>query len=145
MTVKQISIFLENRPGQLADITKALGENNIDMRSLCIAEAAEFGIVRLIVDAPDKAAKILTDAGYICSITQVIAVVVDDEPGGLNKVLEILRAEDINLEYAYVFTAKKKGGAYNIFHVTEKDTEKAVALLHKNGVELVTQEELDTL
>ena len=145
MTVKQISVFLENKPGQLSNVTKALAENNIDMRALSLAEAAEFGIVRVIVNDPEKTVKALKEAGYICTITPVIAAVVPDKPGGLHSVLELLRKSDINLEYAYVFIAKKKDGAYNIFHVANDEMERAMKILSENGVTLVEQEELDTL
>ncbi|MDO5562654.1 MAG: ACT domain-containing protein [Synergistaceae bacterium] len=145
MTVKQISVFLENKPGQLSDVTKVLAEKDIDMRALSLAEAAEFGIVRLIVSDPEGTAKALKDAGYICALTPVIAAAVPDRPGGLYSVLELLRTNDINLEYAYVFIAKKKDGAYNIFHVADSEMERAMKVLAENGVTLVEQEELDSL
>ena len=99
MTVKQISVFLENKSGQLAEFTKTLSDNNIDMRTLSIAETAEFGIVRVIVNDPDKTISLLKEAGYICAITHVIGVVVPDIPGGLYSVLAVLEKNDINLEY----------------------------------------------
>lgn len=145
MTVKQISVFLENKSGQLAEFTKTLSDNNIDMRTLSIAETAEFGIVRVIVNDPDKAISLLKEAGYICAITHVIGVVVPDVPGGLYNVLAILEKNEINLEYTYAFTSKKKDGAYTIFHVGEKNTQKAIDTLTENGVEIVTQQELDSL
>ena len=145
MTVKQISVFLENKSGQLAEFTKILFDNNIDMRTLSIAETSEFGIVRVIVNAPDKTLAVLKDNGYVCALTHVIGVVVPDVPGGLHRVLAILQDNDINLEYTYAFTSKKKDGAYTIFHVGEKDNEKAVKVLSENGIEIVTQNELDSL
>ena len=144
-TVKQISVFLENQPGQLADLAKLLSDNNIDMRTLSIAEAEDFGIVRMIVNETEKTMKLLKDNGYIASITPVIAVVVRDEPGGLYEILEIMREDDLNLEYAYAFIAKKQIGAYLIFHVSDSDTEKAVEVLTRNKVPLITQEELDSI
>ena len=145
MTVKQISVFLENRSGQLAELTKTLSSNGIDLRTLTIAETTEFGIVRMIVNDPDKAASVLKDAGYVFSVTQVLAVVVPDVPGGLCSVLEILHDNDINLEYTYAFTSKKKDGAYTIFHVGEKNIEQAVSVLSKKGIEIVPQSELDSI
>ena len=145
MTVKQISVFLENKSGQLAEFTKTLSDNNIDMRTLSIAETAEFGIVRVIVNDPDKTISLLKEAGYICAITHVIGVVVPDIPGGLYSVLAVLEKNDINLEYTYAFTSKKKDGAYTIFHVGEKDTLKAINVLTENGVEVVTQQGLDSI
>ncbi|MEA5002293.1 MAG: acetolactate synthase, partial [Christensenella sp.] len=101
MTVKQISVFLENNAGQLAELTKVLDQNGIDMRALSVAETRDFGILRLIVDDSYKTATVLKDAGYICSITPVLAVAIPDEPGGLHKVLTILGDNKINLEYTY--------------------------------------------
>lgn len=144
-TVKQISVFLENHSGQLADLTKILLDNNIDIRTLSIAEAAEFGIVRMIVNDTEKTMTVLKEAGYVSSITPVIAVAVRDEPGGLYEILEVMRKGDVNLEYAYAFIAKKRVGAYVIFHVSEADTEKAVEVLSKNSIQLIAQKELDTL
>lgn len=144
-TVKQISVFLENHSGQLADLTKILLDNNIDIRTLSIAEAADFGIVRMIVSDTEKTMTVLKDAGHISSLTPVIAVAVRDEPGGLHEILEVMRKEDVNLEYAYAFIAKKRVGAYVIFHVSDADTERAVDVLSKNNIKLIAQEELDTL
>lgn len=144
-TVKQISVFLENKPGQLAEFTKVMSDANIDMRSLCLAEAAEFGIVRVIVNNSEKAVAALKDAGYICAITSVIAAIVPDKPGGLCGVLELLGEAGINIEYNYVFTGKKKDGAYNVFHTSPEDAQKTIEILESNGVELVTQEALEQL
>lgn len=145
MTVKQISVFLENRSGQLADLTKTLSENGVDLRTLTIAETTEFGIVRMIVNDPDKASSVLKEAGYVCALTQVLAVVVPDVPGGLYSVLKILCDNDINLEYTYAFTSKKKDGAYTIFHVGEKNVGAAIEALTQKGIEIVPQSELDAL
>ena len=144
-TVKQISVFLENNPGQLADLTKLLSEHNIDMRTLSIAETEDFGIVRMIVNNPEETMTRLKNAGYVASITPVLAVAVRDEPGGLYEILEIMRKDGVNLEYAYAFIAKKKIGAYLIFHVSDADTEKAAKVLSKNNIPLITQEELDLI
>lgn len=142
MTIKQISVFLENKPGQLAGVTKVLSDNCVDMRALTIAETAEFGIARIIVDKPCDASACLGKAGYVCSLTDVLGVVVDDNPGGLYRVLKLFAEHGINLEYAYAFTGKKMYGAYNIFHVGEKDNEKAAKILAENGVPIITQEEI---
>ena len=144
-TVKQISAFLENRPGQLAEFTKVLSDNNIDMRSLCLSEAAEFGIVRVIVDDAERAVAALKKSGYICAVTPVIAAIVPDRPGGLYSVLKMLSDEGVNIEYNYVFLGKKKDGAYNIFHVEQACTDRAFDCLKRNGIEIVTQEELNNL
>ncbi len=140
MTVKQISVFLENDAGQLSALTAVLEENNIDMRALSVAETRDFGILRLIVNDSYKTATVLKDAGYICSITPVLAVAIPDEPGGLHKVLTILGDNKVNLEYTYAFISRKKDLAYMIFRV--EDNERAIDVLSKNGVKLICQDAL---
>ena len=140
MTVKQISVFLENKPGQLAEFTKVLEENKIDMRAMSVAETRDFGILRLIVDDAYKASLVLKEAGYICSITPVLAVEVADEPGSLLKILTILGDNQINLEYTYAFITRKKDLAYMIFRV--EDNEKAIEVLTQKGIKLICQDAL---
>ena len=108
MTVKQISVFLENKPGRLAEFTDVLSKNNIDMRALSLAEAEDFGIVRIIVDDVYNASTVLKDAGYVFSITKVLAVAIPDEPGGLSKVIRVLGDSSVNVEYMYAFITRKK-------------------------------------
>ena len=143
MTVKQISVFLENKPGKLADFTDVLSKNEIDMRALSLAEAEDFGIVRIIVDDVYNASTVLKDAGYVFSITKVLAVAIPDEPGGLYKVIRTLGDNDVNVEYMYAFTTKKEGVAYMIFRV--QNNKKAVEVLQKNGIRPVCQDELADL
>lgn len=143
MTVKQISVFLENKAGCLAAFTKVLRENDIDMRAMSIAETPDFGILRIIVADTYKTACVLKEAEYIFSITPVLAVEISDEAGGLYQIVQILGENNINLEYTYAFITRKKGQAYMIFRV--EDNEKAIHVLEKNGVHIVTQEELDEL
>lgn len=143
MTVKQISVFLENKPGKLADFTDVLSKHKIDMRALSLAEAADFGIVRIIVDDVYNASTVLKDEGYIFSITPVLAVAIPDEPGGLAKVIRILGDNEINVEYMYAFTARKAGVAYMIFRV--EDNAKASDVLKKNGIKPVSQDDLHIL
>lgn len=143
MTVKQISVFLENKPGQLAEFAKLLEKNKIDMRALHVAETRDFGVLRVIVDDTYKAVCILKEAGYICSITPVLAVVIPDEPGGLSKVLTALGEYQINLEYTYVIITRNKDFAYMIIRV--EDNEKAEEALTKYGIEMVDQEALREL
>ena len=140
MTVQQISVFLENRPGGLAEFTKVLSENNIDMRAMCIAETPDFGILRIIVDDVYNTVTTMKEAGYICTVTKVLAVEIPDEPGSLLKTLTVLGDNNINLEYSYAFTMRKKDVAYMILRVN--DNEKAAEALTKGGVKLVGQEEL---
>ena len=141
MTVKQISVFVENKPGRLAEFTNVLRKNNIDMRALSIAETPDFGILRVIVNDTYETACVLKDAGYIFSITPVLAVAVPDEPGSRFQILEILAENDINLEYTYAFITRKKDVAYLIIRV--EDNEKAAEVLTKKNIILVSQQELD--
>ncbi len=143
MTVKQISVFVENKPGRLAEFTNVLRNNNIDMRALSMAETPDFGILRVIVNDPFETACVLKDAGYIASITPVLAVKVADEPGSLFKILDILAEADINLEYTYAFLTREKDSAYIILRV--EDNDKAAEVLSKNGVTLISQDKLSSL
>lgn len=143
MSVKQVSVFVENKPGALFGLTDVLSGHRIDMRALCVAESSEFGILRLIVDDPDKAAQILKDAGYVHNITPVLAVAIPDEPGGLSRVLQALEQEQVNVEYMYAFLGGKEKSAYMIFRV--EDNEAAQAALGRHGISLVAQEELSQL
>ncbi len=144
MSVKQISVFLENKPGCLHEMTKALADSHINMRGLSLAEVIDFGIVRLIVDDVDKAADALNSAGFVAGITDVIAVEVPNVPGGLDKVLEILLGVNINIEYMYAILGNKKSeNAYIIFRVN--DNESASDSLMKAGVRIMDQESLSAL
>ncbi len=143
MTVKQISIFLENKPGRLADFTDILSRRGIDMRALSLAEAEDFGIVRMIVDDVYNASTVLKDEGYVFSITEVLAVEMPDEPGALSGIIRVLGENEVNIDYLYAFTARKKGAAYMILRV--KDNKKAVDVLKASGIRPVGQEELADL
>ena len=143
MTVKQISIFLENKPGKLAEVTDVLAVNDINLRALSLAEASDFGIVRIIVDDVYNASTVLKDADYVISINKVLAVTVPDTPGGLAKVIRVLGSNGVNVEYMYGFTAQKKGIANMIFRV--EDNQKAIDALVKEGIRPVCQEELENL
>ena len=140
MTINQISVFLENTPGQLAEFTRILEKAQIDMRALSIAETQDFGILRLIVDDPYKTVSVVKDAGYICSITPVLAVEITDKPGSLVKMLTALSGGGVNIEYTYAFTARKKDMAYMVLRVNDSD--KAVRVLMQNQVRPVSQEDL---
>ena len=107
MAVKQVSIFVENKPGRMYEMTKVLADNNIDMGALSLSETEGFGIVRIIVDDVYDTATILKDAGYINKINHVVVVSIPDEPGGLSKVLGILNDEGINIDYMYAILGGK--------------------------------------
>lgn len=138
--VHQISVFLENRAGQLAEITKVLAENGIDLRAISIAETADYGILRLIVDDAQKATTILLNHGYILSMTPVLAIAVSDQPGGLVPVLEVLAEGHIDIEYMYSLFTHIEGKAYMVFRVSEE--KKFVELLQAHGITPCTSEEL---
>ena len=140
MSVKQVSVFLENKPGSLAEMTKVLADNNIDMRAFSLAETSEFGIARMIVDNLYSTSTVLKEAGYVQTVSSVLAVAIPDVPGGLNQVLNILTAEQINIEYMYAFLGAKKDSAYMIFKVTSHH--KAADALRAAGIRLVDQDEL---
>ena len=143
MSVKQISIFLENKPGFLAEVTKVLGQNGIDMRAVSLAESNDFGIARIIVDDVYKTTTVLKDAGYINSVIDILAVALPDVPGGLNSILKVLAEAQVNVDYMYAFLGGKTGSAYMVFKVAEP--EKAANALATHGIRLVDQEELGEL
>ena len=143
MTVKQISVFVENRPGQLLEFTKLLEKHNIDLRALSIAEAEDFGILRVIVDDSYNTMQILKESGYVCSVTSVLAVEIPDRPGSLVKILDALGKGGVNLEYTYAFLSRKQNSAYMILRVA--DNEKAIEVLRACGVQPVCQENVGAL
>lgn len=143
MTVKQISVFLENRPGALAEFTKTLERSRIDLRALSLAESEDFGIVRVIVDDPFAAIRILKEEGYVCSVTKVIAVEIEDKPGALVKMLNVLGDNKVNLEYSYAFLAKKANSAFMILRVADND--KAIKVLTQNGIRPICHEDMEGL
>jgi len=141
MTLKQISVFVENRPGKLQALTGVLAENAVNMRALSLAETSEFGIVRIIVDDLEAACGVLGKEGYVYTVTQVLGAAIPDEPGGLHRVLRILGEADINVEYMYAFLgAGDTPGACMIFHV--QDVQAALKALEAQGVSCLTQEEV---
>ncbi len=138
--VNQISVFLENRAGQLAEITGVLAENGIDLRAISIAETSDYGIVRMIADNAEKTTAILLQRGYILSMTPVVVIAVPDEPGGLVTILNTLAEGNIDIEYMYSLFTHIVGKAYMVFRVAEE--EKFVKLLAKHGIAPCTSEEL---
>lgn len=143
MMVKQISVFLENKPGKLKELTDVLRENNINMRALSVADAQDFGIVRLIVDDVYNASTVIKDAGYVSSTKDVIAIELSDQPGSLANVLDIFGENGINVEYMYAFNTHTSGKAHLIFRVT--DIKKGAEVLKVSDVRLISQEDLAKL
>ena len=140
MTVKQISIFLENKPGKLAEVTKVISDNNINIIAMSLAEAEDFGIVRLIVKDLYNATNVLKNAGFILSIKDLIAIEISDKPGSFSLVLELLGKNDVNLEYMYAFTAHTSGCVNMVLKVA--DNKKATAILSENNVKMISQDYL---
>jgi hypothetical protein len=138
--IKQLSVFLENNPGRLAELTRALGDGGINMRALMVADTAEYGVVRILCDTPDRAVKVLEKAGFGVSVTEVIAVEVPDRPGGLAGILEALDGDGINVEYAYCFVEPSGGSAVDIFRV--EDALRAQTALESIGVRVARAADL---
>ncbi|HFC46275.1 MAG TPA: ACT domain-containing protein [Dissulfuribacter thermophilus] len=134
--VKQISVFLENRKGRLLEVTEALTEANINIRALAMAESAEFGILRLVVDNPEKAKNALSKSGFTVNEQDVFAVEVEDRPGSFNEVVKVLAGEDINIDYTYAFVGDSKR-AVLIFRVADDVLERALKALDEKGIKLV--------
>lgn len=140
MTVKQISVFLENKEGRLLDVTRHLGAAGVNIRALCVADTSDFGVVRLIVDDPDRAHESLKEHGFTVKETPVVAVEVDDRPGGLSEVLKPLVEQEMNVEYLYCFLEKSADNAIVIIRVEE--AEQALGALKVAGFRTIPPEEL---
>ncbi|MBQ0000301.1 MAG: ACT domain-containing protein [Clostridiales bacterium] len=140
MTVKQISVFLENQPGKLAEFAAVLSAQKINLRAISVAEASDFGIVRIIVDDVFNAVTVLKSENYICSITDVIAVEIADEPGKLAEMIAALGAEGINIEYMYTILGKKADVAYMI--IRTNDETKAAKILDAKGFKLAALDKI---
>ena len=143
MYVRQISVFIENTPGRLADFTRVLAENNIDLVSLSIADTTHFGILRGIVADPDFACQVLGERGYTVKQTDVLAVSVPDRPGGLAGILQSLSEKNVALEYLYSFVRQTGDHALIIIRVDQP--QEAVRVLTEAGVRLLSQDEVRTL
>ena len=140
MNINQISVFLENRTGQLAEITHLLADNGINLRAISIAETANYGILRIIADDADRAANILLTHGNILTMTPVMVVGVPDEPSSLSKLLAVIAEGEIGIEYMYSLFTHANGKAYMVFRVAEE--EKLTSLLASHGITPTTKEEL---
>jgi hypothetical protein len=141
MSIKQISVFLENRPGTLKKLTSVLAKNNIDMRATSLAETKDFGIARIIVDDAYEAVNTLKENDFVASLTSVLGVEIPDEAGGLDKLLDYFAEADVNIEYMYAFPSRSAASlAYMIFRVA--DTKAAEAKLANTGLKLLSQEDI---
>jgi len=141
--IKQISLFLENKKGRLAYVCRVLANEQINIRALSIADTTNFGVLRLIVDNPDKAYEVLQKNNFAVSLTDVLAMEVPDYPGGLAGALEKLDAAEINLEYMYAFMGKTSQGALVIIRV--ENTNEAIPVIQEAGIKLLDGEQVYSL
>ena len=140
MKVKQLSIFLENRKGRMRKALDVLEKGDVNIRALSIADTSDFGILRLIVPEPDKTKKLLEDNNFIVKIGEVIAVRMQDQPGGLGKILGILDDNNINLEYLYAFVEEKENGAIVLLH--PEDIDGGIKALQNGGAEVILAKDI---
>lgn len=140
MIIQQLSVFVENRLGRMAEITDVLASANIDIRALSIADTSDFGILRLIVDRPDDAVKALRDAEITVSLTDVIAVGIPDTPGSFAKVVRMMSEAGISIEYMYAFISRTNNKAYVIMRL--ENPEKGVAVMKENNVQILSGDEV---
>ncbi len=143
VAIKQISIFMENKPGRMARVAKALADANVNIRVLTIAEAGDFGVVRMVVDDTDRGYKVLRDEGFTVSVTEVLAVEIKDSPGGLYEIANSLGMNNINVEYAYAFVTAKAERAMLILRVD--DISGATRVLSEAGIKLATKAEIQKI
>ena len=138
MKTKQLSIFVENKVGRLAEITKTMAEAGIDIRAISVADTSDFGILRLIVDNPDKAVESLRAANMTFSLTEVIGIGIQDKPGEFAKAMAVMAAADVTIEYLYAFISRDQGKASVILRVDDND--KAIEALQRQGIQLLSSE-----
>ena len=143
MTIKQISVFIENRTGRLYDITHTLAMGGVNIRAFSVADTVDFGILRLIVDKPAQAVQVLKEGKFTVSETEVIAVRLGDQSGDLSHVLKVLLEDDISVEYGYAFVSHSVDSAMVILRVS--DNNRAVQLFAKAGVEVMGEQMIEKL
>ena len=143
MRAEQLSIFLENKAGSIAEVTAILRDAEVNIRALSLADTTDFGVLRMIVNNVNKAEQALTAEGFTVGKTNIIAVNIDDSPGGLNKILDPIYAQDINVEYMYSFANPKQYNAIMVFRFD--DTDKAIKILQENSLEIIEGEKVYNL
>ena len=137
MGIRQLSVFVENKKGSLHEITDALSKEGIDLRSMCVADTNDFGIVRIITNEPERAAEILKSQGHAANVREITAFAVPDTPGGLAKALNILESSGVNIEYMYALVTSEAGKAYTVMRTD--DNEITESILRKNGIEILDE------
>ena len=140
MGIRQLSVFLANKKGSLHEISDIIAKAGVDLRSMCIADTSDYGIVRMIADDPQKAADVLAAAGHTANIRTVTAFAVPDVPGGLSKVLCLLEENNVNIEYLYALVTTDKDKAYAVMRTD--DTDRTEMLLADNGIELLKEDQI---
>ena len=143
MKVSQISVFLENKSGRLADVTRTLADAGINIRALSIADTIDYGLLRMIVNDPSGARSALSEAGFTAALTEVLAIEVLDKPGGLASIIDILAAAGVNIEYMYAFVGTSGENAIVVFRIEKMD--EAIVALKDRGVRILTGDELHSL
>ena len=143
MSVRQISVFLENARGRLAQVTQTLAREKINIRALSLADTSDFGVLRIIVNNPDRCLTVLKAGGFVAQVTEVIAVEVEDKPGGLAHILEVLDQDNVNVEYMYAYVEKSRDNAIVICRID--DRERALQVLEKNGITTLGADALKAL
>ena len=143
MKLQQVSIFLENKRGRLAEVAGLIAQKGVNIRALALADTADFGVLRLIVNEPDRCFEVLKAAGFVAQRTDVIAVEVDDKPGGLKRVLDVFDGHGLNIEYMYAFVEKKSDKAVVIVRVDQP--ERAIEVLGAEGVVVLSADVIGKL
>jgi hypothetical protein len=141
--IKQISVFVENKPGRLLDVVEILGNSNIDIKAISLADSSDFGIVRLICENPESVYELITNSGFTASLTEVLAIAISDQPGSLAKVLRALKESDINIEYMYGFSAKTKDHAVMIIKVS--NLEETIKCCISNNVQILSENDISSI
>ena len=142
MYINQISVFIENKPGNLAKFTNFLADHHVDMRAFEIADSSDFGIIRIIVDDSFNTLTLLRDHNWVCNLAHVIGVKLPDEPGSMSKAMNVIAANGYSVDYVYAFLARGTDDALMVFRVKDEYTDKVASLLVKNGMKTVDQEDL---
>lgn len=143
MTTKQISVFLENKPGELSDFCNVLREHNVDMRALSVADTQNFGIVRVIVDDVYKTMTVLREEDYVCRVADVLTLEMRDEPGALSEILNILNENYVNVEYMYAFLTRQRDKAYVVVKI--EDPISVGKILTSKGVRVICQDDMEKI
>lgn len=143
MTLKQVSVFVQNQPGRLSKITHTLGDAEINIRALSVAEVGDFGIIRMIVEEPDAAVEALKTANMTAKITEVLGIEMENQPGGLAKIVDVLGDSGVNVEYAYAFATRDNSKAVLITRVN--DNQKAIDALNGAGVNMVKASDMPSI